>query len=169
MNFMTHTERAMFKHIAEKRTGRFIDSFETSEFLNKTICNEDGRTLLGEAVAKGAEDIMLYLLKDEKLKEMEDKNGKLFFFYLNMPKNKKMLMAKLAKAGVDFSKCASDGRSVLHSFAPLDNGEMFSRLESLGADKNKKSKIGESPLDMAKRYNNVNIINMKDSPNSYFK
>lgn len=155
--------------IADKHTSKFIDTFERGDFVDKTQCNKDGRTFLGEAVMKGAEGIMLYLMKDKELAELEDKNGKLFFFYLDRPQNKKRLIAQLAKENFDFSQKSSDGRGVLHSFAPMDNGELFTVLKKLGADPDAKDQRNESAMDVAKRYRNINVINLSDVPTQIFK
>lgn len=169
MNALTHSERELFNLIENNKTEKFIQAYETGSFIDKFKTNKDGRTLLGHSVANGAEGIMLYLAKDRELISQEDDNDKLFFFYLSHPKNKKMILAKLAKEGIDFSVRSSDGRGVLHFIAPLDKGEMFGRLSMLGADKDAKDNNGKSAMDVAKRYNNINVLSLADIDSPIFK
>lgn len=169
MNLLTHSEKSLFECISNNQYSKFVELYESGRFVNKENTNEEGRNLLGDAVAKGSEKIMLYLMKDKALVNMEDDNKKLFFFYLNKPKNKKMLFALMAKEKIDFSQVSSENRTILHSLAPLDNGEIFGRAIMLGADKDRKDIRGESSLDVAKRYRNINISNLTDIDTPIFK
>jgi ankyrin repeat protein len=169
MNLLTHTEKLLFKCIHENRYSKFVDTYESSEFIKKDSTNEEGRTFLGDAVARGSEKIMSYLLKDKELAAMEDSNNKLFTFYLSKPQNKKMLFSLMVKEKVDFSQISSENKNILHFLAPFDNGELFEKASSLGADKEMKDIRGFSPMDVAKRYRNINLLNLSDIDSPIFK
>lgn len=160
MNNLSHTEKNLFSRISEDNLSKFIESYERGDFIRKGARNEDGRTFLGEAIAKGALKITDYLSKDPEMVKMEDDNRKLPFFYLGASRNKKQILALLVKNNVDIAATSSDGRNILHALAPTDNGESWRKLIALGVREDKKDARNELPIDVAKRFNNMSVLRL---------
>lgn len=156
---ITRTEKRVFSYIESGDANKFLSAYQMDELVDKKTCNKDGISILGYAVQNNMVDIINYLTTIPGEINRLDSSGKTPGSYIPESNNIELINI-LKQKGADFSFLFIDGRNVLHKSAMLRGKDMFLALIKAGANPHQKDNQGETPLDVAKRYQNTEVINL---------
>ncbi|MFL0974927.1 hypothetical protein ACJO1P_04970 [Vibrio parahaemolyticus] len=165
---LSHSERALFKCAKDRNTKKFVSMYMNSEFVEKTVCNDDGESLLNVAIKNNAVDIALLLGDDPELINMRDKNGNPPALAFKSHINEKLLKG-LIDRGMDInkrsvimtgSKKGQECGNLLHRIALFGNKEDFDLARKYGANIESRNSKEEKPKDVLKRLNKLDEFSL---------
>ncbi|MFS1429140.1 hypothetical protein LMH73_018830, partial [Vibrio splendidus] len=129
------------------------------EFVDKTICNNDGHSLLNFAITKGSSNIAVLLSQDPELVNMIDRNGHppSVCFRKNIDEN---VLKTLINNGMDINKrsvimagdkAGQECGTLLHRIALFGTKDDFEIAKKYGANSNVRNISQERPKDVLRR------------------
>lgn len=159
MNRLTHSEKLLFKLIQNDQVNKFIEIYDSSEFIRKDAVNSERTSYLGESVKRSALKIAEFLLKEPDIINKLDGNKNKALSYIRMFGSLDHELIKLFHDyGLDFSKSVGPKGNMLHIIAPRGDINLFDDIISYGGDPHFVNDVGMIQLDVAKRWGNSVLI-----------
>jgi uncharacterized protein len=148
----------LLEYIIKGNLSGIIKEIESGTNIN--TCDEDGRSLLINAILKKKMEIVKYLIKKGIDINLQDDNMGYTALHVACTENNFEAVQILLenKAKIDIKDNHGNTPLFRATFASIGNGEIIKLLLKNGADKNIKNNYDMSPLDVAKSIANYNII-----------
>jgi ankyrin repeat protein len=154
---MAHVE--LFFQIV--RRGTLEEFKELIDNANVNVRNEQGQSLLHESIAFDRDDFSEFLLSLGIDVNHQDKNGQTPLHFASCYSNK-VIVDLLFNAGANPRLKDKYGNSPLWTaiFNAKDDYSVVQLFKKQGADFLSKNKVGKSPLDLAKRIGNSELLKL---------
>ncbi|MGD1524452.1 hypothetical protein [Vibrio owensii] len=159
MSNLTHSEKKLFTLIKSRSTNRFVQAYETGQFINKFCSNAFGDSLLGYAIQSNAVKIAEYLAADPELINFAGSNGKPPSVYFKKNVDEAFLV-NMVSHGLDLNAKDNTNSTLLHQLARMGSGSDFQTVVENGADIYANNSLNEIPMDTAKRWHNKNVLDL---------
>jgi uncharacterized protein len=161
MNFMNKLLTAVFTHNLSE-----IQSL-LAENENIEIKDKDGRTPLLYAVIKDSIPIVTVLLDHGADINVQDKLGWSALHFASQNQSIEMTKLLIQHGSIIDAVDAYGNTSLARAtFTSRGRGEVIQLLLEAGADKEKKNNYGNSPLDLAKKIANYDVLQFLVEKNS---
>jgi ankyrin repeat protein len=126
----------------------YAESNKIRDLLLTNGANPNDELYLHWALKTGNNELFNSLLKTEVNANIEDLSGRTPIFYCQKTED----IVKLVQKNADINYKDKDGNTPLHKYFAAGNGKIADKLKELGAKTNIRNNNGETPYDLADKY-----------------